>query len=303
MKQLIKSAIIYSAVLPPMAELETHLSTSGFVEPLSLQVKSIGFVPREEFGTLVEGFAGGVAFTVRVDQKIIPGGVVKAEVTKRAKGVERMTGRRPGKKEKVDIRFEVIDELAQRALVRTTMITCYHHTESNLLIVPTTNKKLAEAVVHELVMAVGSVKTTTIHVNGVSNGLTKRLQEWLSDSEDFGRDGVYPTNEVVLEQDGRKVSVKMGDLQSATAALKEALTSGFYVKSLGMAFPQGTEARLTSDFHLRSILMYAAAGDGDGEEEAPTFAAQASLEVAEVVEVAQILCEMFDYKAEAEAAV
>lgn len=296
MKQLIKSAILYSAVLPPLAELETHLALQGFMEPLGLQVKSLGFVPREDFGPLVEGFAGGVAFTVRLDQKIIPGSVVKAEVAKRAAGVERLTGRRVGKKEKIDIRFEVIDELAQRALVRTTLLTCYHHTASNTLILPT-NKKLAEEVVHALVMAVGSVKITSIHVNGVSNGLTERLKEWLSDSEDFGRDGVYPTNEVALEQDGRKVSVKMGDLQSATAALKEALTSGFYVKSLGLAFPQGTEARLTSDFHLKNILMYAAADTGEGEDEAPTFAAQASLEVAEVVEVAQILCEMFDYQA------
>lgn len=296
MKQLIKSATLYNAVLPGLAELEDHLSESKFVDLLSLQTTSVGFVPREEFGPYVEAFAGGKAFTFRLDQKIIPGSVVKAELAKRVKEVQAEAGRKVGKKEKADLRFMILDELAARALVRTTLITLYHHTETNFLIVPTTNKKLAEAAVHELVMAVGSVKTTTINVNGVSSGLTARLKAWLAEGE-FDLD-VSPVNEVILEQEKRRVSVKMQDLEQATSGLKEALAEGFTVKSLGLAFPRGTVAKLTSDFHLKGIEMFAASDTGEAAEEEPTFAAQASLEVDEVVGMAQILCDMFDYKSE-----
>ena len=306
MKQLIKSATLYNAVLPSSAELAMLLSEAPFVDLLSLQTRSVGFVSREEPvqnseglaepAGFVETFAGGMAFTFRLDQKIIPGSVVKAETLKRVKTIEAETGRKVGKKEKAELRFMVVDELAVRALVLTTLITCYHHTESNFLIVPTTNKKLAEAAVHELVLAVGSVKTTTIHVNGVSSGLTAKLKAWLADGE-FDVD-VSPTNEVVLEQEKRKVTVKMEDLEQATTGIQEALSSGFQVKSLGLAFPKGTVAKLTSDFKLKGIEMFAASDTGEAAEEEPTFSAQASLEVDEVVGMAQVLCEMFDYKAE-----
>lgn len=303
MKQLIKSATVYCAELPSAAALRGHFLEDVFVDVLSLQAAGIGFVPRtdtfvaENGANLVEEFTGGVAFTVRLDQKLIPGSVVKAEVERRAKLVERDTGRKPGKKERAEMKLEVIDGFMPHALVRSTLITCYHHTATNYLIIPTTNKKLAQQVVSLLVNSVGSVKTTTINVANVKGGLTKRLSDWLGgDDEAFS--GLSPVNEVQLEQDTRKVTVRMSDLDSASAALKEALASSFTVKSLGLHFEGGLSIggglslKLTDNFQLRGIEIPAPIEDN----ELDSFGAQATLELVELIDAITFLCEMFGYQ-------
>ena len=293
MKQLIKSATIYNAELPDAEALLEHLEKAVFIDPLSLQAVSVGFVPREDDVALVETFTGGLSFTVRLDQKIIPNSVVNAEVAKRVKQIKLEQGRKAGKKERKDIKSEVIDGFLPRALDKTTITTCYYHPFSKYLIVPTTNKKVLGYAVSALVDAVGSVKTTTINVSNVKGGLTTRLKQWLADEEP-AFDGLHPCDEVALEQEARKVSIKMNDLEAARSALNEALAAHFEVKSLGFQFNDGTEARLTDEFKLRRILFQHPPVEGEDE----LFAAQATLEVSAVVDSVTALCEMFGYKEE-----
>lgn len=291
MKQLIKSATIFNAELPDAATLREHFSEDLFTEALSLQAMSIGFVPRVEFGGIVEEFAGGVAFTVRIDTKLVPSSVVKAEVNQRAKVIEAETGRKPGKRERAEIKDQVTVDFLARALTRTTLVTCYHETETNFLIVPLTNKALAGRIVSLLVNSVGSVKTTTINVAEVKGGLTTRLKQWLDGDVD-AFSGLDPTNEVMLEQGDRTVTVRMSDLTSASAALKEAMASGFTVKALGLQFSSGLALKLTDSFQMRGIKAPNLITD-EGEDD--MFAAQAVLEVNALAEAVTFLCEMFGY--------
>lgn len=298
MKQLIKSATIYNAELPSAALLRGHLADEPFSEPLSAQAISAGFAPREDFGDLVDQFAGGLAFTVRIDQKLVPGSVLKAETQKLAQKVEADTGHKVGKKERAELKEQALYTLLEHAFVRTTLVTCYHHTATNMLIIPTNNKTVAQRIVTLLVNAVGSVKTTTINVADVKGGLTTRLKKWLEgDLDAFA--GMDPTSEVQLEQDDRKVSVRMTDLDSAHAALTEAMASSFTVKALGLRFMAGTEMRLTDSFQLRGISFANAVVEDDDMD---VFASEAAIEVSELVEAITFLCEMFGYAVEPEVA-
>lgn len=287
MKQIIKSATVYSAPLPSEDALQTILKDTGFAEMLSLQVKAIGFVPREGYFEPVQVFPGGLAFTVRIDQKIIPSSVVRAEVAKRVSAL----GYKPSKGDKAEIKQEVVDTLAQVALTRTHLVTCFYHARTALLIIPA-SKKLAGEIVSALVYAIGSLKTTTINISDIKQGLTTRLKNWVEEQDD-AFDGLHPTNEVVLSQDTRKLSVKMADLNTALSGLREALAASFTVKSIGFTFPNDVELKVTDDFALKSIWIPLATGEGEDE---PEFPAQAAIEVAAVVEAVQFLCTMFDYK-------
>ena len=290
MKQIIKQATVYSAPLPAADALQDILKGSGFAELLSLQTKTLGFVPREDFTEIVQAFPGGLAFTVRIDQKVIPPSLIKSEVVERCKLIDP----KPGKKQRKEIKLEVIDELAQVALTRTQLVTCFHHTASNMLLIPA-GKKLAGEIVSALVYAIGSLKTTTINISDIKQGLTKRLKDWLEDN-DGAFDGLFPSHEVVMSTDEQRVSVKMGDLAWAKKGLQESLSAGFAVKSIGLTFPNGVDLKLTDDFGLRTIWIPLV---DDESGEAPEFAAQAAIEVAAVVEAAQFLCTMFDYVGEA----
>lgn len=296
---LIKSAIVYKAEIPSDTTLlHNHLAEHCFTDPLELQTRSVGFVPVTEGCNLVSTFDGGLAFRVRIDEKIIPAGVVNDMTAKLVAKIKQAEGRKVGKKEKADIKDGVITELCRRALVRTVAsITCFYDTASGYLIIPTTSKKIADICVSQLVQAVGSVKTETIHVSDVKHGLTTRLTNWLghqsgefSDGDAFGP--FQPCDEAALADGKRKISVKMSDLEAATRGLTEALASGFKVKSLGFVADDGTTFRLTDEFRLRGIDYAYETPDADD-----IWAFDAATQVKAVTGCVATLVDLLAYKA------
>ena len=184
--KLIKAAITYKATIPSdTAILAAHLAEKPFTECMEMDLRSVGFVaPTEDAYSLVQTFPGGLAFRVRIDEKIIPSGTVKAEVEKHVKAIKESTGRKVGKKERAEIKDAVMVDLCRRALVKTkASITCFYEIATGYLIVPTASKSIADVCTSLLVQAVGSVKTETINVSEVKHGLTTRLQKWLADDD------------------------------------------------------------------------------------------------------------------------
>ena len=303
----IKAAIVYKAEIPTdNTVLHNPLAEKEFQPLQPLELVSRGFVPVDEteHGCLLAvAFPGGLAFRLRIDEKIIPASVVNAEVAKACDEIRAKAGRKPGKKERSEIKDGVLADLAQRALVRTTAsITCYYHTESGYLIIPTTSKKIADACTSMLVHAVGSVKTQTINVSDVKHGLTTRLKQYLDDEECGAFGPFQPCDEAALADTmKRKVSVKMNYLPMAREGLTVALTQGFNVMSMGFHW-NGVDFRLTEEFRLRGIEHPTHQDDGD-----VTWAAEAAIQTKAVADIVNELVELLSYKkpeagSEAEAA-
>lgn len=287
--KIIKAASIYKATLPESANLAIHLEEKAFIEMQPSEAQSIGFVPRES-GELVTEFPGGFAFQVRVDEKIIPGPAVSAEVRKRAKAIQTQYGRKPGKKEIKEIKDEVILCFRLTALTRTAIIPCFYCVEKEYLIIPTTSKKMCDLITSVLIHAVGSVKTQTIHVSDAKQGLTTRLQSWLNgDNDAFGK--FHPEGDVKLKTLGETLTIKMGSLQTANKGLQEAISKGFVVESIGLSW-DATGFRLTSDFRFQSISF----GVEPPEEDTDLWVHEASVQVLNLSAVLTELCDMLGYK-------
>lgn len=297
MKQLIKAAIVYKAHVPvDRSALHNHLAEKSFAEILLTQSLSVGFVPPRDDCGLVTEFPGGLAFRVRIDEKILPASAIRRELDQRVAFIFKSSGRKVGKKERAEIKEYVTLDMLARAFVKTSELMCYYQIATNLLIVPTTSRKLAGMMVSQLVQAVGSVKTETIHVSDVKGGLTTRLKNWLdhesgefSTGEGFGV--FHPCGDVALAQAERRVTIKMDALQAASSALNEAIGQGFGVTSLGLADEDGNEFRLTEQFHLKRISLTTKPEDQDD-----LFAAQAALEVSAVGGIVTKLCDLLGYE-------
>lgn len=292
MKQIIKAAIVYQADFGVTATtLHEKLTEHTFKECEPNQIRSVGFVPVTEGGALSAEFKNGFAFRVRIDQKQIPGAVLKAKTDDLAERFQQLELRKPSKTERETLKDEALYELATQAFPRTAIITCFYQQTTGYLIVPTTSKHLAGCITSALVTATGSVKTETIHVSDVKHGLTTRLKAWNDGNEDAF--GVFqPCAEAALQQGDRKIGIKMGSLSGANQAIKEALESKFEVMSMGFTHDGQTEFRLTKDFRLKGIEF--AHTDSEDEEEA-SFYAQATLEVDAVSAVITDLVEMIGH--------
>lgn len=293
MTQLIKATRIFSAALPSAEALRGHLANEAFAEPGAFALASYGFVEMDQ-GTFVAEFPGGYAFRFRYAQKVIPASVIKQAMADAVREIETETGRKPGKKEKAEIKEGIITEFSAQAFVRTTDVICYFRSATNHLLVPTLSKTIGDKLMTKLVFAVESLKTETIHVSNVTQGLTARLKKWLDDADDdaFGR--FYPVNDVDLEQEARKVKVKMSSLQQAHTALTSSLAQGFGVNAIGLTL-DGDEFKLTDDFKLRAIKL-ADPEPVDENDFEPTFEAQAFMEVERIGLIVDQLIEMFSYQ-------
>lgn len=292
MKQYIKSATVYKADFGLTVEaLSEKLQANLFQECPPTRMRSFGFVPVVDGDHYALPFKNGFAFRVRIDEKQIPGDVVRRKVDEEAERIKANDNRTPGKKERAEIKDEVIMELAQQAFPRTAIITCFYQQTTGYLIVPTTSKKLADTIVTALVHAAGSVKTETIHVSDVKHGLTTRLTNWANSDDDAF--GVFqPCAEAALKQGDRKINIKMGSLRGAETGIKEALAAKFEVMSMGFTHDGETEFRLTHDFKLKGIEF---SHTDSEDEEAPSFYAQATLEVDAVSAVITDLVEMIGH--------
>lgn len=290
--QFIKSASVYKATIPSAELLKTHLAEKPFTDPMPTEATSVGFVPRES-GELVTEFHGGLSFQVRIDEKIVPASVVKTETEKVVKKIAQEQGRKVGRKERKDITEGVVMSLRAVALVKTAVIACYYNTNDEYLIIPTTKQRFCDVITSSLIDAVGSVKTQTIHVSNVKQGLTTRLQDWLAsegESESFG--DFHPHGDVSLTDGSQKLTAKMVSLQTANDGLQEAIKKDFRVTSIGLQMGE-TSFRLTHDFKFRSIETLQTE---EGDQSENIWAHLASVEVLIISAVLNKLCDMFGYK-------
>lgn len=301
--KLIKSASVYQAHLPQSINaLEEHLSAKPFVELGTSDFAGAGFVPPAEGQPdLVVPFHGGYAFAVRYDEKIVPASVTTAEAKKAIAAEEEECGFRLGKKRRQELRESTFQNLVARALTRTKVVQCYFVPTSNLLIVPTTSKKLADTITGELVQVMGSIKATTIYVSEAKASLTTRLSSYLdevNDREDppFGSFKVGSKCKL-RSSDGRRFSFDLGaDLTEARDGINEAVRVGSQIEEIELL--DGDLAfRFTADFKLKGIDLGTEPSKADAFDDAlEHWKHEAGIQADAVHRIVIEVCALLDYK-------
>lgn len=297
----IKNAAAYRVVLPAAALLEDHLATRPFTEPRPTDQSSLGFVPTPTVseGELVTTFIGGYAFSVRYDDKVIPGGVVLVEIAKACEEFTARTGLKASRSARKEIKEDVIAQLRARALVRTKIITCFYHPELEILVVPVSSQNLADQITKLLIQAVESIESRTIHISELAQGLTTRLAGKVAGEEDTFAPFEISSSVWLIGPSGEKVTYQMGEtLDGANDGLQELLDAGFFVDAVRLHY-QDVEFKLTRQFKFRSVDFPAPAEVQDTETQGDMWRHEASVQLLSFVTVVKTLCDLFGYKAPA----
>lgn len=298
-RKLLPSASVYKAVLPAAEFLEKHLAELAHVELPATAPSGSGFIAVEPGTELVYEFNGGLAFSLRIDEKIVPGGVVKAELKKWSADYEEREGAKPGRKLLREAREMLVVALTSRALVRTKVVTCLYHIEKELLFIPSISKKVSNTVMKQLVRAVESLKTTTVHVSEAKGSLTTRLENYMAESDVDAFEGFSIGERLILVGPNGKSSFDLTDLTGAMHGIREAIASGAQVSEISLS-SHGVHFRLTYDFLLKGITFadgVAAPADQDeeGVDEHVTFSHEATCQMLLVSAVVADLLQMFGY--------
>lgn len=296
MSTLIKNAIVYAAVLSEAHHLAQHLAERPYTKIGETELSRISFVPHKLTNELVSSFTGGYAFCMRLDEKILPKSIVRASADARIARIEAECGARLNKVERLAIHDDELVHLAKTALVKTAIITVYYRADKNYLIVPVTSKVLASHVIGTLIQVVGSVKTTTIHISDIKNGLTTRLKNHLNDDhEAFAVNEFLLGEQVDLARGSEKVSYKLEELNAGKVGILDRIESRFEVRALSLSYG-GVEFKLNQDFTFKQVSFLDDVEQNPEDDAIYFWQQEASIQSLLFGNVITSLCDLLGYQ-------
>lgn len=255
---MIKNAITYSVVMPQTAgEMGDFIDKSGLLtrKPSEQEVRTLGFAKHPVSGSFITAFPGGYCIVIREWEKKIKASVVRQLVQDRIDAL----GYTPTKKDKVEIKDDVVIGLVSRIPAESKDHYVYYSVESKKLIVDTTSQKVADLCTSLLRKSIGSLLAKTLYVDQ-SNGLTQKLVKHL----DYNDTNTSFTGDIHLDSEatlvlkgytGQALSYKNLDLyeEGTTCEIVDMVKEKhMFVGSIALE-TESTSFTLTEGFKLKSI--------------------------------------------------
>jgi len=252
-----------------------ELSCEGWSEPLGLDGQM-----------LVHETGGKLMVCLRREDKILPASLVRERMDEKVFQIEQEQGRPVSRKEKIDIKEMIIQELLPRAFVKTSHTYAYIDPQSGWLIVNASGAKKAEELIELLRKALG---TLNVVLPQTSMSPEVVMTQWIVSKEPIAG-GFEIEDEAELRSSGEFESIircKHVDLSSQE--IQAHISMGKYVHRLAMNWQDRISFVLHDDLsvhrlHYNTELIegYDAGGDDAAQFDAD-FAIMAA-ELAEFIE-------------------
>ena len=232
-------------------DLEEKLQAFAFTSCLRQEKQKIGFSPAlgKHSQALVHSAEHQCLINVTKEEKILPAQVIQEAVDEKVKVIEEKEQRFLRKKEKQDLKEDVIFDLLPRAFSRRTQTQAVIFTDSNLLVVNASSYSKAEELLALLRKALGSLPVTPVEFNET---ISTRLTEWI-------KDGSAPQpfelrHEAELkEHDEEGASVRFKQQALTEDEVISHIKAGKVVDKLALDFSNSTQFVLQADGALKRL--------------------------------------------------
>ena len=155
---MFKNMIVYrisEAWQPDLAQLDEVLAKQLFEECGATQEKSVGWVPPrgEDNGAMVESVGSQWMMRLMSESKMLPASVLNRKLNDKLVQIEAKEGRKPGKKEKQELKDECKLDLLPMAFTKQGGLWVWIDPQARLLVLDTSSQGRADEVVTMLVEA------------------------------------------------------------------------------------------------------------------------------------------------------
>ncbi|BEE05663.1 recombination-associated protein RdgC [Aeromonas veronii] len=160
--------------------LETQLEACAFTPCGSQDMSRFGWTrPLGKFGSALTHSANGqILICARKEEKMLPSAVVKEQLAEKVEAIEFEQGRPLKKKEKEELKEELLHTLLPRAFSRTANTYAWINPADGLLMVDATSAKKAEDVLALLRKSIGSLPVVPV---ALKNPPEITMTEWLQE--------------------------------------------------------------------------------------------------------------------------
>jgi len=158
--------------------LAQKLAARSFVPCGKSQPASAGWVAPlgEESGTLVHAAAGRILLKLKREEKLLPSTVVREQLEEKVAAIESEQGRKVYRKERLNLKDEIVQDCLPRAFTRSTHIHAYIDVKANWIFVDAASATRAEELLNLLRECVGSFPALLPQVNNAPSAV---MTAWL----------------------------------------------------------------------------------------------------------------------------
>lgn len=282
---LFKNIVVYRIgpdwTPPPFERLEEELQRLAFQACGPTQEQSAGWVPPrgKDHGVMVESIAGQWILKLAVERRSVPGGAVRAELDARCKAIEVERGRKPGRKEKSEIKDEIVRTFLPRAFSKRSSHILWLDLQQRALVIAAGSMKSAEPVLKQLVDVMAEVKHV-LPLTPISTALAPAtaMADWLTTQQ--APDGFSIDRDLELKKTGEEKSVvRYARHNLELEEIAQHIQEGKLPTQLALTWNDKVSFVLTEQLAIRKI-------DIRGVEDAPKgedgFDADAAIATAEL---------------------
>ena len=162
--------------------LEDALQKTVFAECGATQERSVGWVPPrgEQHGPLAESVAGQWVMRFMSESKMLPASVLNRKVNEKAEHIEKTEGRKPGKKEKKELKDEAKLDLLPMAFTKQGSMWVWIDPQAKFLVLDTGAQGKADEVV---TLLVDSLKGFGVALLDTQTSAQAAMAHWLLTQE------------------------------------------------------------------------------------------------------------------------
>jgi recombination associated protein RdgC len=239
--------------------------TTGWVSPLPAGGRSPEELP------IVYQQGDRMMICLRRDERLLPAAVVNAEVEARIEDIEAKQDRKVYRKEKLQLKDEVISDLLPRAFIKSRRVYAYLCRQRNMLVVNATSAALAEELISSVREALGSFPVKLLQTEASPIAV---MTSWLTGEKPDGAFVLDDECELVNPmEDSNVVRCKSQDLQSEEIAVH--LQAGKMARKLALIWNDAVRMVVSADLTLSRLRfedeVLERASDGNPEDEVAIF--------------------------------
>lgn len=249
------------------AALDEALQQFPFAPPGKTQPMAAGWVPpREEGGALVEAVAGQWIIKLMIETRMLPAAVVAREVEAMAAKIEEATGRKPGKKQRAELKDEALLKLLSQAFTKIGAIRAWIDPTTKLLAIDTSSSAKAELLMKALVACAAKMN---LHPLQTINAPDALMSDWLAAGEASHVFAIDSDCELKAP-DGAKPLVRYARHWLDSDNVRAHLAAGKRVTKLGLTYDGKVSFELHANGSIRKVAVASVEGapppaDGDAD--------------------------------------
>lgn len=279
-----------------LEELEAALQKAPFDACGATQERAVGFVPPrgEAHGPLAESVGGQWVLRFMVEAKVLPGSVLARKVQEKVEQIERETGRKPGKKEKRDLKDEARLDLLPMAFTKMGSMWVWIDPQAHTLVLDTGSQARADEVVSQLVellpagFAVALLHTQTSPQTAMAH--------WLKEQDPPA--GFTVDRECELKSpDETKAVVRYARHPLDIEEVQQHIAAGKLPTRLALTWDERVSFVLTEGLQLKKIAFLDTVFEGQAQDEGG-FDTDVAIATGELARLIPDLIEALDGEAE-----